>query len=1090
MNANSVQEPDGELALDHREALLKGGSNGKIVVPGQPSESRLLAILRHEVEGMEMPQGGAKFSPEVIADFETWIATGAYDPRDKAPTAGELAHSTSFDVALKLRQQWWSLQPVKKPALPAVKNAAWSEHPIDRFILAALEAKNLAPAPEAGKQILLRRVTFALTGLPPTREEVDAFQRDTSPDAYEKVVDRLLVSPHFGERWARHWMDVVHYSDSHGFERDIPVKNGWMYRDYLVRAMNADLPFDQLIREQIAGDLLPARVDAATNINEAMIGPMAMRLGERRNGDNAQFEGTTQETVANIIDTVSKGLLGTTVACSQCHDHKFDAVPQSDYYALAGVFMSTRWGARCVDAVDPNLATIEELRGIKSAIRAELTTDWLASREALITNLMSLKSPADAKPTAMANAKEVDSQEIAATQVATVSKRSTKQQKFPATLSEIWHRQTTAPLSLDEFQAEHKGRAAANKANLTLMADFTPSGQAEHDSNDPVPGWKWDGFGMQHGLVADGELVIALNGNRVIDQILPAGRWSHVWSQRLGGVLRSSFFDSQAPVTFSVGHAGGNHAAQSFIIDQAVHPERMLFINQPTLAWLEMKAGRFVRFTGDFDTAVRRIYFEMATKTLNNNFPPRVNLKGMSVEAITDPNSWFGVTKIYRHATKKGPRDELARFQPLFSDATIPQPKAAWADRFADTVLAAVERLREGKSTSEDVLLLNDALSAGLLKNDFPQDSELAQLLARYRQTEAKLQPNRTIGSAAEWNEAQNERINIRGSYEELGDEVPRGVLNLLGGQAALSAAVPLAENDRTSGRLKLANVIASSQNPLTARVLVNRIWLQLFGEGLVRTPDDFGHLGERPTHPELLDWLTHSFTQENWSQKKLIRSIVISHTWRQSGQTSAVALEVDPENRLWHHRPLRRLDAEAIRDSLLLVSGRLDPAIGGPPIDPHRMAEDARKRLFIGPLDGNGRRSIYLKMTMMEPPKFLAIFNQPLPKLTIGKRDTTNVPDQALAMLNDPLVVAMAKYWSEQVLRNKDTTAAEKVEQMLYAAYARPPQPAEVQRVVDLVIRCAVLRGAKLDDAAQFQPAWQDAAHAIFNTKEFIYVY
>ncbi|MDZ4819204.1 MAG: DUF1549 domain-containing protein, partial [Planctomycetota bacterium] len=342
---NSIKDADGELKLDHRAGLLAGGANGPIVIPGKPAESRLLAILRHEVEGMEMPQDGSKLAPQVVADFETWIATGAYDPRHKPPTAAELAQSSSFDVAMKLRHQWWSLQPVKNPAVPGVKYTAWSDHPIDRFILAKLEAKNLAPAPEAEKQVLLRRVTFALTGLPPTRAEVEAFLSDSSADAYEKVVDRLLASPHFGERWARHWMDVVHYSDTHGYEWDAPTKNAWMYRDYLVRAMNTDLPFNQLIREQIAGDLLPPRVDAS-GMNEAMIGPMALRLGERRHGDSAQVEGVTQETMSNIIDTVSKGFLGTTIGCSQCHDHKFDAVPQSDYYALAGVFMNTRWSAR------------------------------------------------------------------------------------------------------------------------------------------------------------------------------------------------------------------------------------------------------------------------------------------------------------------------------------------------------------------------------------------------------------------------------------------------------------------------------------------------------------------------------------------------------------------------------------------------------------------------------------------------------------------------------------------------------------------------------------------------------------------------
>jgi hypothetical protein len=669
---------------------------------------------------------------------------------------------------------------------------------------------------------------------------------------------------------------------------------------------------------------------------------------------------------------------------------------------------------------------------------------------------------------------------------------------MPGTLLGFWQRQTTLPISLAEFRVERQRRMAANKAQLTLWADFTPFSNAVGDaagsevaaanteSADRTGGWRWEGFGMKHGLVSDGVPVVSLSCNTALAQILASGRWSHVWSPRLAGALRSPLIDTTSPVTFSIGYAGGKYAAHSFIVDHAFHSERMVFVKQPEFAGLNLTAGHFDRLAGGLDTASRRVYFELVTKNLNNYFPPRTNYGGLNEAEVADPKSWFGITRIYRHAPGQGPLDELARFDPLFGAEAQPVDKPALAARFAETLLAAIARWKEDRSTGEDVRLLSEALVSGWLANDVEQSPELARLVARYRETEAQLQPDRTIGSAADWHEARNEKIGVRGSYVDFGEEVPRAKLRLLAGKAPLSDSY-LAS--KTSGRLELAQQIASDDNPLTARVVVNRLWLKLFGEGLVRTPDDFGHLGELPTHPELLDWLATRFMQDRWSLKRHLKLLVTSRTWKQSGQTTIDALTVDAENRLWHHRPLRRLDAEAIRDSILAVSGRLDRTLGGPPIDPHRVAEDAAKRLFSGPLDGAGRRSLYLKMTLMEPPKFLAIFNQPIPKLCTGQRDTTNVPDQALALLNDPFVVAMAKYWSERLLQDGRPTCEARAEQMLYAAFGRRPEPAETARLVEFVLQCTQLRGGEVSTALGFQPAWQDAAHALFNAKEFVYV-
>jgi len=1082
----------GGLTLDSRSGWEKGGAGGPAVVPGAPEKSRLIAAVRYADKDLQMPPKH-RLSAAEIAVLVEWVKRGAPDPRSPITGAAALGEAASpeWESAYRERLAWWSLQPVAKPPPPRVQDASWPRNQVDNFILAGLEAKGLKPAVEADRRTLARRLSFALTGLPPNPKDVEHFVARKSPRAYDELVQSLLDSPHFGERWARHWMDVVHYSDTHGYEWDTPAKNAWMYRDYLVRAFNADVPYRQLVLEQIAGDLIKPRVDARTGLNESILGPMAMRLGERRHGDNADAEGVTQEAVANIIDTVSKGFIATTVACAQCHDHKLDAVAQRDYYGLAGILMSTRWGARPADTKDPNLPVIQELKDIKRNIRRELIQRWRGAQNSL-TQKINVRPSDDGKP---ADAKASDKE------------KSPPKPPFPDSLPVLWRQlndATTNGVSLaaawaklaEEFQQERGKRMAGNQTNLQLLADF---------AREQLPtGWQVEGYGLKHGLVNDGEMVIADEGDAALAQLVPAGRWSHVWSARLAGALRSRLFDQNPPITFSVGYAGGQRAAQSLIVENAFHSERMKFLKQALPGWLTLTNGNLPTLAGAVDQSPRRVYLELVTKSLNNYFPPRTKYDGLKESDVTDERSWFGVTRIYQHAAGQSPADELTRFTPLFAAPTAPQTKEELAARLAALVMAAVERWREDKCDSEDVRLINDALSAKWLPNEPRSNPTLAQWIARYRETEKRLRPERVIGTTDDWNEGRDERIGVRGSYTDFGEAVARGNIRFLGGPAP--RALP-----QSCGRLEFARSLASDQNPLTARVFVNRVWHYLYGAGLVRTVDDFGHLGEKPSHPELLDWLAQRFMKDGWSVKKLVKLLVTSATWRQSSIASEAALTADPENRLWHHLPMRRLEAEEIRDAMLTVAGRLDASLYGPPIDPYRTAQDEAKRLFSGPLDGNGRRSLYLKMTLMEPPKFLTLFNQPIPKLTVGRRDATNVPDQALALLNDPFVIAMAKHWSERVLKDRAGSplravgsareAEQRVQQIFTAAFARPPQPDETARLMKLAQRSAELRGfqpvapsyspegAEPGALLSCQPVWQDVAHAIFNLKEFIYV-
>ena len=1042
-HSGDSKELRGELRLDLKDGWLTGGESGlPSIVPGKPGASPLMRAMRHDDGVSAMPPDSPRLPAAVINDFTVWIQMGAPDPR-----VGKVEHrnkAAQWETEFQRRLDWWSLKPIQLVQPPNVKKVEWIRTDVDRFILAKLEAAGLSPVLEADNHTLARRLSFGLTGIPPERTLHSDFETNTSQQAYDDLVTKLLDSPHFGERWARHWMDVVHYSDTHGYEWDVPAKNAWRYRDYLIRAFNSDLPYQQFVIEQIAGDLLDPRVDTATGQNEAMAGPMMLRLGERRHGDNAAAEGVTQEAVSNMVDTLGKAFLGTTLACAQCHDHKLDAVEQRDYYSLAGMLMSTRFSARPLDAVDPNEAVISELRAIKLLLRKELARIWLEAADTTIPG-------------------------GASERIRAIVADKKQQAAFPATLADFWKRSLSSPVTADEFAKERRSRIAANKANLSLLADF---------SKGAGGGWRWEGFGMKHGLTTNGEMVVSDEGESALTHILPAGRFSHTWSQRLAGSLQSPQLDPTNPITFSIELASGNFSSLSFIVDRALNPERLQFPKQPLPRWLTLVAGKFDSLEGSIDTAPRRAYLELATKSLNNYFPPRVGYGGVKEPEVADPRSWFGVTRIYQHAPGQSPQDELGRFAALFDEL---HSENDWALRLTKLLRGSVERWSRAECSDDDVRLLNDALQLKLLPNEVDVTSEVATLVSTYRSIEKRIQPDRTVGSAEEWNEGSNERIGIRGSYTEFGDSVERGAVRFFG--VSVDRQNPLA-----SGRLDWARQVTDDRNPLTARVYVNRVWHYLFGEGLVRTPDDFGHLGEKPSHPELLDYLTGRFVQDGWSTKKLIRTLVSSAVWRQASVPARHAIDVDTDNRMWHHFPMRRLEAEAIRDSILTVAGRLDRTLFGPPIEPFRTAEDSQKRLFKGPLDGEGRRSIYLEMTLMEPPRFLALFNQPIPKQTVGRRDVSNVPDQALAMLNDPFVIAMAKHWSEQLVLDGLTSLEKRAQVMLETALARPARLEEIGGLLQLTRRSVELRGG-CDDILGCQPAWQDAAHAVFNLKEFLYV-
>ncbi len=415
---NSTDTTEGELALDFRDGLRSGGSGGALIVPGDPAKSRLIAILKHQIKGLEMPEDSAKLDEQAISDFEHWIAKGAEDPRDEPPSAEEISKATSWDATLQRRKQWWSFRPIEKPSLPS-----GDENPIDKLIRAKLSEAGLSPASPAEPAILIRRLYFNLIGLPPTPTELDqwmsqftAAEADRSKVA-EALVDQLLGSDQFGPRWARHWMDWIRYAESHGSEGDPDINNAWMYRDYLIRALNADVPYDQLVREHIAGDLMDnPRVNEQLGLNESVLGPIQLRMVFHGFSPTDALDEKVRF-VDDQVNAISKAFLGLTVSCARCHDHKFDAISQTDYYAMFGMFAACRPGRSIVDLPKLQSKNREALAALKPKIRQAVAQHWLDDLTEIADRIENKLSGDVPKDSLLALLKQWQSDESSATEL-------------------------------------------------------------------------------------------------------------------------------------------------------------------------------------------------------------------------------------------------------------------------------------------------------------------------------------------------------------------------------------------------------------------------------------------------------------------------------------------------------------------------------------------------------------------------------------------------------------------------------------------------------------------------------------------------
>lgn len=1042
---HGAEKQKGSLRLDSQASIIHGGDTGPAVVPGKPDESLLVDAVRYG-DTYQMPPKG-RLPEEEVAVLVEWVGRGAPWPAESVPAAGATGGGAAFDFATRARH--WCFQPLASAAPPAVKNAGWVRSPLDQFILAGLEARGLPPAPPAEKHVWLRRVTYDLTGLPPTPAEIAEFLADSTPQANEKVVERLLSSPHYGERQARRWLDLARFAETYGHEHDFEIPNAWPYRDYLIRAFNADLPYNRFLIEQVAGDLLNSpRRHPSDRSNESIVGTGFFFLGEARHSPVDVREDEAAR-IDNQIDVFAKTFLALTVGCARCHDHKFDCITQKDYYALAGYLQSSRYQQAFID--DPNdlAPTLQRLTALRSRER-DAVTGYLRDVQLPRLSPQMAELVSGRAGNAAWKARWAD-----------VANRP----------DDVWH-----VAALLAASGTDESSFAARRAELAVRFAQSDTPQASpglaHFDQRTFGDWIVTGpaFGNAPARPTDLEPVSPADGAASPVRLLgvPAAH-SGLSADQLAGVLRSPTFTIEQPrIFYRVWGTGGQ---VRLIVDG------LQLIQDPIYGGLKFGPGGTKPHWHEQNVEKwigHRAYVELVDdgpgwlaleQVVPSDQPPRP----------AGPPS--PVAKLLNDPAVQTAQDIPAAYQRLFSDAlswwssvgegAASDPQAAGWCSILNELLGSAAYTTPAADAADN-LADHDKRAREQWQ---AISAERAQIVA------AAPAPRRALAMAD--GTPEDECVFIRGNHKTPGERVPRRGLQVLGGEQHLAPA------DR-SGRLELAQSLVDGSQPLVPRVIANRVWQWHFGRGIVATPDDFGAMGQLPTHPELLDWLAAELMRDGWSLKSLQRKIVLSSTYNMASTVAPEAFAADPENRSWHHVPRHRLEAECIRDAVLAVSGRLDRTMFGPGVAPHLspfMSGRGRPK-ESGPLDGAGRRSIYLNVRRNFLSPLLLAFDYPTPFTAIGRRSTSNVPAQALVMLNNPFVAEQADHWAQRIIADPARSDSDRITTMYLEAFGRPADAEELAAVATFLAeqRKTYGNGEEL-------PAWSDLGHVLFNAKEFVFV-
>jgi hypothetical protein len=1070
----------GGLRLDSLQGLLKGGDTRPAIVPGDPEKSLLVEAIRYQNPDLQMPPK-LKLPDATVSDFVEWIKLGAPWPEEIAQ-AGP-AKVPVFDLQ-KRREEHWSWKPIQPVKPPEVRQSAWTATAVDRFILAKLEENGLNPAPPADQRTLVRRLSFDLTGLPPTPAEVEAFVSGTDSRAYEKLVDRLLAAPQFGERWARHWLDLVRYSETLGHEFDYPNFNAWRYRDYVIRAFNLDLPYNQFVMEQVAGDLLKEpRLNPSEGFNESAIGTGFFWLGQRLHSP-VDVRQEQAEIVDNQIDVTAKTFLGLTVACARCHDHKFDAISTKDYYSLFGVMDGSRYTQRSIDPPETLAPKVDSLKVLKNRLRPLLAEVWLQQASNLAPYLVAAAQAGSGEAAGDSSNRLAAASDLrldAATLGSWGRALQDKAISQPGHPMFAWSKLAPIGARAESADSQREWRetlrelaksvpAAASDDGSEVFADF---------SGQDFAGWfpEDEAFGASPSRVGD---FVVGDGQRPVRALLarPAANSASV-SRRCEGVLRSP--------TFTIRQRYAHLLVAGSMSRLNIRVDNFTMIREPIYGGLkqllEDESPHWI--TVDLDTwKGHRAYIEL-DDLVTPDPSDEADKKFGEMGYVTLSRVVFSDKAVPLGSVQTGQLisgAELARAESpeqlaaLYQAATVSAIKA-WSSNEVDSANGPAQ------IAWLDWLVRNSLLT-GAGGND-PAAQQLSLTLAEFQKIERSI-PERRRALAMVDGTGVDENVFIRGSHKTLGEVVPRRFLEALGGSNQTRFT-------RGSGRLELAQCLVDPANPFLARVMVNRVWHHLFGRGIVPTTDDFGFLGQRPSNPELLDWLANWFrTEGNWSTKKLIRLLVNSSTYRMSSKLDdRVAEEKDPGNVLLHRMPVRRLEGEAIRDAILAVSGRLDHEMFGPPVPVH-LTEfmDGRGRpARSGPLDGAGRRSIYLEVRRNFPAPMMRTFDSPVPFTTIGTRTASSVPAQSLILMNDPFVIGQARIWARSVLSDPAASAEQRIRDMYQEIFCRPPDSRELADALAFLDRQGEAYALAPARRAGDEKLWADLGHVLMNVKEFVFL-
>ena len=944
-------------------------SGGHALVAGNPAAS---GVYQRAMAGgaLHMPpvSTGKKLTVAQISVLRQWIVQGGkYD-----------AH--------------WSFVPPKRPPLPAVRNAVWVKNPIDRFILARLDQEGLKPSPEADRAKLIRRLSFDLTGLPPTPIEVDAFVKDTGKDAYEKVVDRLLASPHYGERMAVSWLDLARYADTHGFHID-SQRDMWRWREWVIAAFNTNLPYDQFVVQQLAGDLLPKatldqRVASGFNRNH----PINFEGG-------AIPEEYATAYIVDRIDTTATAFMGLTMRCAQCHDHKYDPITQKDYYRFYALFHNvTEQG---LDGQSGNATPF--LKAPDAAQQAQLDT-------------------ADAK--------------LAAAQAALKNRAAEAQPGLAAWVKTKYVAQDTA-------SAVTNGLAAYYRLDEGMGADLhDTAGTVSAVALTGKPVWSQGRFGPV--LAFDGAVTADLGvkiGFERSDKF-SYGAWVNPTSNE-GMTVLSRMDDSHGFRGFDL------YIGEGKIYVHLIHDWEKNAIRVNTKQPIELNKWTHIFATYDGSSKAKGITIYI------NGKPAALDI---THDALTDSIQAKAPLRL-------GRRDTAAPFKGMIEAVRIyrRQVSAAEVQQIAD--FDTLRRILAGPDEKRTPDQRARLLTYYLITQDEPYRRLSADLVVAQSGRDAIDKSIPTTMVMQEMEKPRDTFILQRGQYDKPGEKVTAGTPDFL---PPLPAGQPV-------NRLTMARWLVDPSHPLTSRVAVNRTWQMLFGTGLVKTAEDFGTQGERPSHPELFDWLATEYIRTGWDTKALLRLIVTSATYRQSSRVTPALKERDPENRLLARGARFRLQGEFVRDQALAVSGLLVEKVGGPSVHPYQPAGLWEELAFGGSFSAQTyvqdhgenlyRRGMYTFWKRTCPPPSLQAFDAPEREFCLVRRSVTNTPLQALTLMNDPTYVEASRRFAERIMKEGGATPQQRILTAYRLAMGRSAKPAEIDTMLGLFNQQAV--GFRLDPSA-----------------------